>query len=105
MTSAYPEHEKQRKILDKAQAIGEFLEWLQRDIALCTYDERSERFWPQHLKVSDCLAAYFEIDLKKIEEEKDTFEMPVLGASEEEQRNQALRTMAAWENTKKEGDV
>lgn len=31
MSDMYPEHEKMSKIVDKSQAIGEFLDWLQQE--------------------------------------------------------------------------
>lgn len=56
----YPEHDKLIKIADKSQAIGEFMSWLEDEKGFVISD------------TVDLLAEYFEIDLKKIEEEKNT---------------------------------
>lgn len=76
----YPEHQKLQAIKDKSQAIGEFLDWLfsEKDLRLAQWmkvpgeDEDSEedelvQFWPNR---EELLAGYFEIDLKKLEQEK-----------------------------------
>lgn len=81
MEKTYPEHEKLSKILQHSNIIGEFVEWLQEDkkIYLASYERR---FLDQntvsrsgHLSVTDTpirdlLAEFFDIDLNKIEEEK-----------------------------------
>lgn len=61
------EHDKLKEIQDKSQAIGEFLDWC-----------RWEKGWSLHdgdrnvasYNIEELLGEYFEIDLKKIEEEK-----------------------------------
>lgn len=70
--SKYPEHEKQRAIVDKSQAIGEFLEWLpSTGIVFGKWDaEGRDRMWATRIDIEKLLAEYFEIDLEKIEEEK-----------------------------------
>lgn len=91
--SEYPEHEKLKLISDKSQAIGEFLAWLESgglhappneahetesygsvELAyrpeLCGGPERSDELWPLSWSKQRLLAAYFEIDLDKIEDEK-----------------------------------
>jgi hypothetical protein len=68
----YPEHEKLKKIGATSQAFGEFLEWLQNEkrIRLCTTVEGDDELRLVHTPITDWLAQYFEIDLKKLEEEK-----------------------------------
>lgn len=58
--SAYPEHDKLRKISDRSQACGEFLDWLEE-----------EKGWelPSHSKPA-LLAEFFEIDQERLEDEK-----------------------------------
>jgi len=71
----YPEHEKMSQITDRSHTISEFLEWLEsRRILLCeAADERSwdSTYIPIVLNVEQLLAEYFEIDLDKINNEKD----------------------------------
>lgn len=92
--SEYPEHDKLHAIHERSQAIGEFLEWLNSEgVFLCREHEHTsdcyaegDDIWDDIWitcdyrsgeMVSDCvsiekrLAAYFDIDLKKIAEEKD----------------------------------
>jgi hypothetical protein len=88
----YPEHEKMVKIKGNAQTIGEFMEWLGiKRIILCRYHDhtdacfgpkdnlgirenmcgyRNDDLSPIYVEITDLLADYFRIDLKKIEEEK-----------------------------------
>lgn len=90
---SYPEHEKQAKILPFAQRVGEFIEWLgEQGIQLAAYHEhtaacacpeacrRSHRWhcdtpkdvlYSHNESIQSLLARFFEIDLKKIEAEKD----------------------------------
>lgn len=59
----YPEHEKLRKVSGESQNIGAFLDWL-----------TSESEWQSESaelpRITEILAAYFEIDEGKLEEEK-----------------------------------
>jgi hypothetical protein len=66
----YPEHEKLHAVKDKSQAIGEFLEWLGGRYVFANYRKDSEWLRPENLNIQRELAEYFEIDLDKIEEEK-----------------------------------
>lgn len=63
----YPEHDKLKSVKDKSQAIGEFLEWLQheREPIVCIADTTG---WIP--VTNEILAEYFEIDLEKLELEK-----------------------------------
>lgn len=68
---SHPEHEKLAAIKDKSQAIGGFLEWLEEQgITLCTLPENSDYFVPCHMPIQQRLAKYFDIDLNKLEQEK-----------------------------------
>jgi len=92
-----PEHEKLKLIKDKSQAIGEFIEWLEHDKKIhlskvhthgpeCEgwdpdrecynpgFDARCEFFDGQlyfaSVNIVDLLAEFFEIDRRKLEDEK-----------------------------------
>lgn len=75
----YPEHEKQRKILNDAQAIGKFIDWLhQKGMCIAKEDGfHSEENSPWSFlvrykySINQILAEHFKIDLNKIEEEKE----------------------------------
>lgn len=67
----YPEHAKLRKISDKSQAIGEFLDWAGRGskgLTLCYSD--GHRFYPSYKTKTKLLAEFFGIDEAKLEAEK-----------------------------------
>ena len=66
----YPEHEKQHAIVDKSQAIGEFLDWMsQQGIHRMRYEEFDT--WVHDSRSIECLLAeYFNINLDTIETEK-----------------------------------
>ena len=74
----YPEHERLEKVQEVSQRIGEFLEWLsEKDIRMCEYlDEIDDEgfpmkgYWPIRDGIVELLARYFDINLKKIESEK-----------------------------------
>lgn len=69
----YPEHERLKKVQDKSQAIGEFLEWAhdEKEYVLCwkSYMTQS-RFEPIQVSKELLLAEFYAIDLQKIEQEK-----------------------------------
>lgn len=88
---SYPEHEKLAKISDQSQACGEFLAWLieekkvhlmmWQDISvsdISVSDERALRWqgeqcqalFPFAYTTQNILAEFFDIDLKKLEDEK-----------------------------------
>jgi len=72
----YSEHEKMQAVSDSSRAIGEFLEWLdEQEIYLAKWSERDRRGFTElefHLDTrAELLAKYFNINLKKIEEEKE----------------------------------
>lgn len=94
----YPEHEKLKRIKDKSEAIGDFLEWLryERGLTVCDRHRHSDGCYtdtmtdeygsyrtmicnlrdgdllPISLSTETLLAEYFEINLRRLSEEKDT---------------------------------
>ena len=70
--SEYPEHEKLSKVKDKSQVIGEFLEWLQgpKCYTIAFYPENSNSLFTVRTNTEKLIAEFFEVDLKKLEEEK-----------------------------------
>jgi hypothetical protein len=77
----YPEHEKLKKVSEKSQVIGEFIDWLgERDdpIHLAHWVEsgRSTVHGPEHelvyarVPINRLLAEFFGIDLDCLEDEK-----------------------------------
>ena len=74
------ELDKLQKIQPKSQTIGEFLDWLNytKKYAICAWVEITkgeweiipEGYYPVRTQVEDLLAEYFNIDLKKVEQEK-----------------------------------
>lgn len=80
----YPEHLKMEAIQDKSQAIGQFLDWLLHErpdgvVDLVVFDEDIEQDvnvrWSMSTAnkvniIQGLLAEYFDIDLVKIEKEK-----------------------------------
>ena len=70
----YPEHRKMHAVKDKSQEIGNFIEWLhEKGLAICVSEERARgiEWYPTTKNIETLLAEYFDIDLKKIGEEKD----------------------------------
>ena len=73
MTIQTPELDKMSKIQDKSQTIGAFLEWLgyrDPELILCEIDNDTEAYYPTYPNIEKLLAEYFEINLKKAEEER-----------------------------------
>ena len=73
--SEYPEHEKMKAVRDRSQVIGQFLEWLFREqgLAVCEWREgpRVDAWERDSRNIEQLLAAYFDIDLKKVDDEKE----------------------------------
>lgn len=76
--SDYPEHEKLHAVKDKSQAIGEFIHWLAEthDAHVITYECDYDGRWERRRGAEgrwmrERLAEFFNIDLAKIEDEKD----------------------------------
>lgn len=73
MTDKYPEHEKLKKVSDKSQAIGEFIDWLgqEKDYLIAEWETRREdAMVPVQARITALLAEFFDIDEHKIEVEK-----------------------------------
>lgn len=71
--SQYPEHDKLRAIKGDNDIIASFLEWLQdkkTPLVLCDYTPHTE-LHPTRFSIEQVLAIYFDIDLKKLSDEKD----------------------------------
>lgn len=80
----YPEHQKLQAVKDKSQAIGEFLEWLQNtkgfrlaqwmkvpdESAFAAEGDEVDDLVQKFPSVEKLLAEYFQIDLGKLEQEK-----------------------------------
>lgn len=71
-TDPYPEHAKQATVLEKTQAIGEFLD--ESPYVLAEYREvegyRDPQLVPAAKSIEQVLADWFGIDLGRIEDEK-----------------------------------
>ena len=69
-----PEHDKLRDIQPLSQAVYNFLEWCgEQGIVLCDCTDRSnERWYPISMGREKLLARHFEIDLAKLEREKES---------------------------------
>lgn len=83
-----PEIDKMHAVKEQSQAIGEFLEWLQQEKAweLAAYHQHEEACYDDegdrtcgmrtsepfivNYSIERLLAEYFEIDLKKVDDEK-----------------------------------
>lgn len=83
-----PELDKMQKVKDTSQSIGEFLDWLmqEKNIVLSKHHAHNDECKDEdgfnfcglsdgdlisiHTNIERLLAEYFEIDLKKVEEEK-----------------------------------
>jgi len=69
--SDYPEHQKMGAIKEQSQTIGEFLDWLfSKGVILAHYQGQLDELMPRDMNITNLLAAYFNIDLEKIEEER-----------------------------------
>lgn len=69
----YPEHLKLERTKTQRQVVGDFIEWLpSRGFVLASYDSRDpDRLNPAGVNTRMLLAAFFDIDLEKIETEKE----------------------------------
>jgi len=83
-----PEHEKLKKVAERSQVCGEFLEWLrqEKDVRLVTVHRHTEvcyggdgalecglsagAYEPYNMYIQALLAEFFEIDQEKLEAEK-----------------------------------
>lgn len=68
--SDYPEHDKLRAAKRDSQVIGEFLSWLAETHRAVCEPCPAEGYVPITLRTEQLLAEYFNIDLTKIEDER-----------------------------------
>jgi hypothetical protein len=71
----YPEHEKLKVVAQDSQKLADFLDWIESR-HWCVAEYVGERMYPVRFgnyrpAKDSLLAEYFEIDLKKIDKEKD----------------------------------
>lgn len=72
MVHKTPECDKLHAIKEKSQAVGEFLEWLcqTKGVFLVSFGEDGEKMCYFQYNREQLLAEFFEIDLNKVEEER-----------------------------------
>lgn len=78
----YPEHEKLKRVADRSQAIGEFVDWLHTQGVTLAHWHNCTQLVPHGTPIEKLLARYFEIDLDKIEEEKRAMLAALRGADD-----------------------
>lgn len=66
--SQYPECEKVKAVQAKSQAIGEFIDWLENEKQIYLMKGRK----PIHQTTLRLIAEFFDIDLEKVEQEKQS---------------------------------
>lgn len=67
----YPEHEKLKAIQAESEACGAFLDWMSaQGYHICKLRDKDERFIPVSYRTEELLAKHFDIDEKKLEQEK-----------------------------------
>lgn len=83
----YPECEKLNKVSSESQVIGRFLEWLEGEKELVIGKFNSiDDLLPTALPIESLIADFFNIDMKKVEEEQ----------------RQMLRDIKRWDKESKE---
>lgn len=80
----YPEHERMSTIVDKSQAIGEFLEWLNETKGYRICKNLAGELWPIRTDTEHLLAEYYGINLRKLESEKREMIHDIIEASRED---------------------
>lgn len=68
--SSYPEHDKVKTIQHLSQSIYDFLVWAEERHKWELGEYGREKMCPVYVSKQDILAEYFEIDLKRLEDEK-----------------------------------
>ncbi len=70
--TSYPEHEKLKKVKEISQKLGELLDYgfRKQGLCLCEVGDDNE-FCPTYKSVNEILSKFYDIDLVKIEEEKN----------------------------------
>ena len=70
--SKYPECDKLAAVSEDSNKIGAFLDWLsEQGIRLAKYNEDDELL-EERSKIEELLARYYGIDLKKVEDERQS---------------------------------
>lgn len=68
----YPEHEKLKALGGKNDVVGRFIEWLRESgYEICALSKDGRDFEPLHRSTEQLLADHFDIDVKKLNAEKD----------------------------------
>ncbi len=87
--NSFPECEKLQKHQEKSQIIGEFLDWLKNDqgYVIAHWDEGLHRddddqLYPCAKTIEQLLAEYFNIDLNKVEKERQQIIESLRGKNE-----------------------
>lgn len=73
MKNQYPECAKMAAVKDKSQVIGEFIEWMRdtQEFEIClSHSNYSGKYIPISITIEILLAKFFNIDLKKVENER-----------------------------------
>lgn len=70
-----PELDKQVRLHDKTQLIGEFLEWLMSNYTVCSLVDglTEDRYAPTGKNIDKIIAEFFNIDLVKCEKERRNY--------------------------------
>ena len=74
--TTYPEHKKLSNHRERSQIVGEFLEWLKsEEYQICYLNKKGEKFYhnlwmPIPENTERLLSMFFDIDLDKLEKEK-----------------------------------
>jgi hypothetical protein len=69
--SKYPQAEKVAEVQDKAQDLGDFMEWLNGKYYFCEFDDESERLYNARPDIQKTLAEYLGIDWDAYQKELD----------------------------------
>lgn len=76
MEEQYPEHTRLHAVKDKAQVVGEFIEWMhEQGVVFCQFSEHGTQHFESHEQlynrpIEEIVARFFEIDRDKLEQEK-----------------------------------
>lgn len=71
MANKYPEHEKLKTIKNESQIIGSFLDYMKNEEGIILCRLGGHEYEPLYTSIEEILASYFDIDLRKINEEKE----------------------------------
>ncbi len=85
----YPESTRMKEVSEQSQAIGEFIDWMNRNaMQVCEWVENKHRkeYLPVAMSIEEMLAKYYQINLKRVEEEKQQMLVEHRKFIEEQQR-------------------